>query len=54
MLELVGECVIMLPGVDAGGCCFKQVATVDEVGERWPDFVEQVHQPCVSHRTREG
>tara|TARA_R100001460_G_scaffold8462_1_gene20927 strand:- start:125 stop:646 length:522 start_codon:yes stop_codon:yes gene_type:complete len=54
MLELVSKRVVMLACVDAGCCCFEKVATVDEVGEAWANVIEQLHQPCVSHRTREG
>jgi hypothetical protein len=40
--------------VNAGCCCLEQVAAVDEVGEAWADVSKQLHQPCVSHWTREG
>jgi len=54
MLELVRERVVMLACVDAGCCCFEQVAAMDKVREGWADVIEQLHQPCVSHWTREG
>jgi len=54
MLKLVRKRVVMLACVNAGCCCFEQVATVNKVGEAWADVIEQLHQPCVSHRTREG
>ncbi len=54
MLELVSKRVVMLACVDAGCCCFKQVAAVNEVRESWANVIEQLHQPGMSHRTREG
>ena len=40
MLKLISERVVMLVCVNAGGCCFKQIAAVDKVRQRRANVIE--------------
>lgn len=44
MLELIGKRMLMLVGMHTGSSSFQQVSAVNEVGQRWADVTQQVHQ----------